>query len=74
MKKARRAWSVWEVSSETARFHALKTQCKGTFNLAIFHCVVGLVKRRGSGGTIIVHVDDGYVSKAEIIKSTLEYS
>ena len=73
MKKNCGRWSVWKVSSETARLHALEAESKGTFSLAISNCVVGLVKRGGSGGTIVVHVDDGYVGETEVVKSTLEY-
>jgi hypothetical protein len=73
MKKMYGGWSVWKISSETARLHALEAEGKGTFNLAISYCVVGLVKRGGSGGTIVVHVDDGYVGEAEVVKGTLEY-
>ena len=72
MKQNCGRWSVREVSSKTARLHALEAECKGTFNLTIFYCVVGLIKGGGSGGTIIVHIDDGYVSKAEVVKGTLE--
>ena len=68
-----RRWSVWKVSSETARLHSFEAESKCTFNLAIFYCVVGLVKCGGSGGTIVVHIDDGYVGEAEVVKGTLEY-
>lgn len=74
MKKSRGRWSVWKVSSKAARFHTLETERKGTFNLTIFHCTVGLVKRGRSGGAIVVHVDDGYVSEAEVVEGTLEYA
>ena len=66
-------YSVRKVGSETARLHAFEAESKGTFNLAIFYCVVGLVKRGGSGRTVVVHIDDGYVGEAEIVKGTLEY-
>lgn len=72
MKKMCGRWSVWKVSSETARLHAFEAESKGTLSLAISYCVVGLVKRGGSGGTIVVHVDDGYVGEAEVVKGTLE--
>ena len=73
MNKNYGRFPVRKVSSETARLHALKAESKGTFNLAILYCVVGLVKRGGSGRTVVVHVDDGYVGEAEIVKGTLEY-
>ena len=72
MKKICGRQSVWKVSSQTARLHPFEAESKCTFNLAIFYSVVGLVKRGGSGGTIVVHVDDGYVGEAEIVKGTLE--
>lgn len=65
--------SVWKVGSETARLHAFEAESKGTFNLAISYRIVGLVKRGRSGGAIVVHVDDGYVGEAQVVKSTLEY-
>lgn len=68
-----RRWSVWKVSSETARLHSFEAESKCTFNLAIFYCVVGLVERGGSGGAIVIHIDDGYMGEAEVVKGTLEY-
>lgn len=73
MKKNCGRWSVWKACSETARVHALEAESKGTFSLTISYCVIGLVKRGGSGGTIVVHVDDGYVGETKVVKGTLEY-
>ena len=73
MDKVCGRWSVWKVSSETARLHAFEAESKCTFNLAISYCIVSLIKRGGPGGTIVVHVDDGYVSEAEVVKCTLEH-
>ena len=73
MKKNCGRCSVWKVSSEAARLHAFEAESKGTFHLAISYCVVGLVERGGSGRTIVVDVDDGYVGEAEVVKGTLEY-